>query len=123
MDPAAAGGRSHEEILRDQGIVIRTIAKSRRMSARELGAALDPPLSEPQMSKRLRGQSEFRSSELLKVAEVLGVPVDLLYSPPDDLFNNARYRAAMSISSRNPGRPLTVVASVPGPGQRGGGSG
>lgn len=49
------------------------IARQRRPTQRELGELLG--LSQAQVSERVRGDVEWRISELALVADVLGVPI------------------------------------------------
>jgi transcriptional regulator with XRE-family HTH domain len=72
----ATGIRTAQQHIRGE---IRAELGRQDMSQGELAQRLG--WSAEVMSKRLRGDTEFRGSELSKIAEILGVPVARFFPP------------------------------------------
>lgn len=67
--------------------VVRLLALSRDVTVEEVAAACS--IGRDTMFRRLRGASEWKASELKRLAVYFGVPVQVLYDGPDALLVGA----------------------------------
>ena len=93
--------------LSDPAPMIRALLGAANKTKRDLGDHLG--LSEPQMSKRMKGLIPWRHTELVAAADYFGVTVGNLFRDPME---------SLKTRSENAGRRLALASSRSVPDQR-----
>ncbi len=101
-----------EEVERNRNALrhVKTWLRYREMTQRELSEQLD--MSEPAVSKWLRGLSSMSMAQFMQIAAILRCkPEDLLF-PPADEGRGERYRAAAEIAENLTSAELAAWITV-----------